>query len=144
MWRSWSQAHDYNTCLQYLQSYKMSIVGHRGITLIGDLNMSVNCLCSITCMLRTTDSGYYTLTEVRGYTMYEFIIWVSYLAIKAHTQRRFESSNHYTFIKSFFQLSTGFISMQVYRFVRIDIPFLQIKSKYIQIWKIRNILLWTN
>ena len=31
----------------------MSIVGHRGITLIGDLNMSVNCLCSITCMLRT-------------------------------------------------------------------------------------------
>lgn len=30
MWRSWSQAHDYNTCLWYLQSYKMSIVGHRG------------------------------------------------------------------------------------------------------------------
>ena len=30
MWRSWSQAHDYNTCLQYLQSCKMSIVGHRG------------------------------------------------------------------------------------------------------------------
>lgn len=72
----------------------MSIVGHRGD--------------SITCILRTkvvsllargtkngfssprqsgkTDSGYYTLTEVRGYTMYEFIIWVSYLAIKsAHT-----------------------------------------------------------
>lgn len=32
-----------------------------------------------------TDSGYYTLAEARGYTMYEFIIWVSYLAIKAHT-----------------------------------------------------------
>lgn len=31
----------------------MSVIGHRGITLIGDLNMSVNCLCSITCMLRT-------------------------------------------------------------------------------------------
>lgn len=30
MWRSWSQAHDCNTCLQYLQSCKMSIVGHRG------------------------------------------------------------------------------------------------------------------
>lgn len=32
-----------------------------------------------------TDSGYYTIAEARGYTMYEFIIWVSYLAIKAHT-----------------------------------------------------------
>jgi hypothetical protein len=35
--------------------------------------------------------------------MYKRIIWVLYLAIKAHTWRRFESSNHYiSFIASFF------------------------------------------
>lgn len=45
--------------------------------------------------IRRDGCGYYTLTKVRGYTMYEFIIWVSYLAINTHTQRRFESSNHF-------------------------------------------------
>jgi hypothetical protein len=39
----------YSTC----KAIRGSIVGHRGIILIGDLNMSVNCLYSITCMLRT-------------------------------------------------------------------------------------------
>lgn len=41
--------------------------------------------------------------------MYKRIIWVLYLASKAHTWRRFESSNHYTsFITSFFSYTTGF------------------------------------
>ena len=70
----------YGTC----KAIRGSIVEHRGLN------------SSITCMLRTkvvsllamgcesgfsspgqsgkTDSGYYTLTEVRGYTMHEFII----------------------------------------------------------------------
>nr|DAQ60664.1 MAG TPA: hypothetical protein [Bacteriophage sp.] len=34
--------------------------------------------------------------------MYKRIIWVLYLASKAHTWRRFESSNHYTFLLNHF------------------------------------------
>lgn len=49
------------------------------------------------------------------------------LGYKAHTQRRFEPSNHYTFLVT----QHVFISMQAYWFVRIDIPFLSIINQTI-------------
>lgn len=64
--------------------------------------------------------------------MYEFIIWVSYLAIKAHTHSDGSSPVTTTPLLNHFLVTQHvFISMQAYWFVRIDMPFLQIINQNI-------------
>ena len=55
--------------------------------------------------------------------MYKCIIWILYLAIKA---QRSDGSSPVTTtpLLNLFSYTTGFISMQAYWFVRIDMPFL--------------------
>lgn len=62
-------------------------------------------------------------------SLYGYCAWL----YKARIQRRFESSNHYTFYRIIFQLQQVLFPCRyigsciwLYRFVRIDITFLQI------------------